>query len=186
MKLHRRCFMASASQPDLSRLGEDEAERLERPSSQRFHSVANRRKSLLRAQRLNRDFMSIWKRGSPYFKMKTLIWGRSKHFMSTNKQSLITCLMLDYPIIPSSSFSQMSMTWLEKSNMLCTSKSVDYSEACFFFPFFFHGTQNALTFEGPEAPADPGGQVEDALDTKPNFKWLQRPCEWVCTKPCHY
>lgn len=87
--------------------------------------------------------------------------------------------MLDYPIIPSSSFSQISMTWLENSHMLCTSKSVDYSEACFFFsPFFFHGAQNALTFEGPEAPADPGGQVEDALGTKPNFKWPQRPCEY--------
>lgn len=172
MKLHRRCLMASAFQPDLSRLGEDEAERLERPSSQRFHSVANKRKSLLRAQRLNRDFMSIWKRGSPYFKMKTLVWGHSKHFMSTNKQSLITCLILDYLIIPSSSFSQISMTWLENSNMLC-----GFFWGLLFFFFFFHATKNALTFEGPEAPADPGGQVEDALDTKSNFKWLQRPCE---------
>lgn len=63
--------------------------------------------------------------------------------------------------------------------MLCASKSVDYSEACFFFLlfFFFQGKTNALTFEGPEAPADLGGQVEDALDTQSNFKWLQRPCE---------
>lgn len=185
MKLHRRCLMASASQADLSRLGGDEAERLERPSSRRFHSVANRRKPWLRARGLNRDFVSVWKRGSPYFKMKTLIWGHSKHFMSTNKRSLITCLILDYPIIPSSSFSQISMTWLTKTQICCVLPRVWIIlrlASFFFFFFFFHGTKNALTFEGPEAPADLGGQVEDALDTQSNFKWLQRPCEraWNC------
>lgn len=51
-------------------------------------------------------------------------------------------------------FTNLNDLTYKNSNMLCASKSVDYSEACFFFSFFFffHGTKNALTFEGPEAP----------------------------------
>lgn len=69
MKRHRRCLMASASQADLSRLGEDEAERLERPSSQALSVSGELEEILATRTRAEQRFRErLKKRGSVFQK----------------------------------------------------------------------------------------------------------------------